>query len=116
MRHSILAAIITAVSLFFSLITNAQEEEQKLETPKWASDKGFWVVESNKKTPKQSTVYFYNNENILVYKEEIINKKLKVSRKKTLLRLKSALEEAVLSYEQGTWARQENILAQRLEQ
>ena len=72
-------------------------------------------MESNKKTPKDAIVYFYNNENQLVYKEEVRNKKLKLNRKKTLLHLKSALEEAVLGYEQGIWAHQKNLLALHLE-
>lgn len=109
-------AIITTMFLLSSLTTQAQSDEPKPNTPKWLSDKGYWVVESNKKTPKDAIVYFYNNENILVYKEEVRNKKLKLNRKKNLLRLKAALDEAVTGYEQGSWARQENILAQHLQQ
>lgn len=108
-------AIITTMFLLSSLTTQAQSDEPKPNTPKWLSDKGYWVVESNKKTPKDAIVYFYNNENILVYKEEVRNKKLKLNRKKNLLRLKAALDEAVTGYEQGSWARQENILAQHLQ-
>ena len=116
MKHSFFAIIITALSLLFSTTIYAQSDEPMPETPKWLSSKGYWVVESNKKTPKDATVYFYNNENMLVYKEEIKDQKLKLNRKKTLLRLKSALEEAVVAYEQGGWARQDNLLAVHLKQ
>lgn len=116
MKHSFLAAIITAFSFLFSPVTHAQAEEPAQKIPKWISDKGYWVVESNKRTPKDAIVYFYTTENILVYKEEIRNQKLKLNRKKTLLRFKTALEEAVSSYEKGTWAHQHNLLAQHLQQ
>ena len=115
MTNTFFATITSILLLLFSLTTKAQSDEPKPKTPKWLSDKGYWVVESNKKTPKDAIVYFYNNENILVYKEEVRNKKLKLNRKKNLLRLKAALDEAVTGYELGTWARQENILAQHLQ-
>src|SRR5215204_7041410 len=114
MKHSFIATIITALSLLFSLTTNAQSTEPT-KTPAWISNEGYWVVESNKKTPKDAIVYFYSNENILVYKEEIKNKKLKLNKKKILLRFKSALEEAVANYEKGTWAHQNNLLTQHLQ-
>ncbi|RYZ29299.1 MAG: hypothetical protein EOO10_06735 [Chitinophagaceae bacterium] len=114
MKHSFFTILITVFSLLFSNPINAQDDEPKPETPKWLSNVGYWVVESNKKTPKDAIVYFYNNENMLVYKEEIRNQKLKLNRKKTLLRLKSALEEAVIAYEQGSWGQQDNILAVHL--
>jgi hypothetical protein len=116
MKHAYFAAIFTAFSFLFSFTTNAQSDEPTRKTPKWLSDKGYWVVESNKKTPKDATVYFYTPENILVYKEEVKNQKLKLTRKKTLLRLKAALEDAIAGYEQGTWAHQKNLLAQHLQQ
>lgn len=114
MKHSFFAILLTTFAFLFSNPINAQDDEPKPETPKWLSNKGYWVVESNKKTPKEATVYFYTSENLLVYKEEIRNKKLKLNRRKTLLRLKSALEEAVVAYEQGIWGQQDNIVAVHL--
>ena len=29
-------------------------------TPKWVSEKGFWVVETNTHTPGRNIIYFYN--------------------------------------------------------
>ena len=115
MKHVFLTAIITALSLFLSATVNAQSDNDKPELPKWISSKGYWVVENNKKAPKDAIVYFYTNENLLVYKEEIRNQKLKLNKKKILLRLKTALEEAVSRYEKGTWAYQNNLLAHHLQ-
>ena len=116
MKHKIFAAIITAFSFLLTVTAHAQTDEPQQEIPKWVSSKGYWVVQSNKKTPKEAVVYFYNNDNLLVYKEEIRNQKLKINRKKTLLRLKAALEEAIIAHAQGTWARQDNLLAYHLQQ
>jgi hypothetical protein len=118
MKRIILLAMVTAGAILSSFTVNAQtdEEMQPPKTPKWVSDKGYWVVESNKQTPKDALVHFYNNEHILVYKEEIRNQKLKLNRTKTLLRLKAALEEAVEGFEKGTWAHQNNLLTQHLRQ
>jgi hypothetical protein len=111
---------LLATCLMLWLATNLQAqsdyEQEKPSVPKWVSDKGYWVVENNKKTPKESTVFFYNNEHMLVYKEEIRDQKLKLNKKKTLLRLKSVLEEAVTSYASGNWTNQNSLLAVRLRQ
>lgn len=60
---------------------------------------GFWVVESNVKTPKSSMVYFYTPEGILMYKENVNDKKLKVNRRKTVKRLNAALQEIALAWQ-----------------
>ena len=119
--HRILG-LVTLLSLS-SYAANAQFEEQKPvevsyempkpETPKWVSAKGYWVIKSHKNTPKESTIYFYNSNHTLVYQEEIKNQKLKL-KKKTLLKLKAALEEAVNSYEKGIWASRNEIVLQHL--
>lgn len=108
--------LVTCLILGMSVGVQAQNEEEKPLVPKWISDQGYWVVESNTKTPKEATVFFYNNDHVLVYKEEIRNQKLKLNKKKTLLRLKSVLEEAVISYASGNWTNQNNLLAVRLQQ
>jgi hypothetical protein len=101
----------------FLMVANAQDQtNEKPSTPKWVSDKGYWTVESNQQTPREATVYFYNNDHVLVYKEEIKNQKLKLNKTKTLLRLKLVLEEAVESYASGNWTSQNNLLIARLQQ
>lgn len=124
MKKFFLLTNLAVLSLVFSLSANAQFEDTntdeiiydtpKPETPKWVSEKGYWVIKSNIKTPKESTIYFYNNEHNLVYQEEINDRKLKL-RKKTLMKLKTALEEAVASYEKGIWASRTELVKQYLD-
>lgn len=120
---SFLILFLAGISSFFCLSADAQTHEPqeeifydatKAETPKWVSEKGYWVIKSNKKTPKESIIYFYNNEHNLVYQEEIKDRKLKL-RKKTLMKLKTALEEAVASYEKGVWASRTQLVKQHLD-
>lgn len=66
--------------------------------PGWVSDKGFWVVESNVKSPEQSTIYFYSNAGELVYSEQVAQP-LKLHKRKTLMQIKCALETAVAASE-----------------
>jgi hypothetical protein len=56
------------------------------------SSKGYWVIESNKHTPKQSTVNFYNLNSELVYQETITGKKVKVDNNHTRKALNNTLE------------------------
>jgi hypothetical protein len=75
----------------------AQEEGNysKPKTSKWVSDKGFWVIESNVKTPRSSVVHFYNNNNKLISTVSVEGKRLNPERRKTLKNLKKALEQVV---------------------
>jgi len=70
----------------------------KRKVPRWISDKGFWQIESNLYTPQNSIVYFYNNENILVYKEYLGGVELDLNERKVKMRLKRALHIAIKSW------------------
>jgi len=78
---------------------NAQSTVKKSRASKWTSDEGFWVVETNVKTPKQSAVHFYTNESELMYTEAVQGTRLNTRKKKTLLRLKTALDQVVYVFE-----------------
>lgn len=112
----IISLLLTGILAITSIELNAQEETPAATTPEWVSEKGYWVVESNKKTPKDATVYFYTNDHQMVYKEEVKGRKLKLNRNKTLLHLKAVLEEAITSHEKGSWAHQTNRLTQLLQE
>lgn len=73
---------------------------QQHHSPKWVSEKGYWMVESNVKTPKSSTIYFFNNDNVMVYKEKVEGFKLKINKTKTRMRLEGILEQSVTAWEQ----------------
>ena len=88
--------VLMAVCLF-SVSASAQSNSEKL--PAWLSEKGYWVIESNVKTPRSSIVHFYNNDNVVVYREKVEGVKLNLNRKKTLMRLKTALDQAFNKWE-----------------
>jgi len=59
------------------------------------SDKGYWVIESNKQTPKQNIVRFYNLNSELVYQENINGKRLNVNNNRTRKALNNTLQIAL---------------------
>lgn len=75
------------------------QNAQTVKKPSWVPDNGYWVVESNIHTPKNSTVYFYNLNHVLVYKEEIKGVKLKLSKKRTLQNLNIVLQQSLAAWE-----------------
>ncbi|MFT3935127.1 MAG: hypothetical protein QM726_15980 [Chitinophagaceae bacterium] len=84
--------IIAAISLFsFAAIAQG--------SPKWATENGYWVVETNMHMPKSNIVYFYNLKNELVYKEKIDGMVIKVNKRKVKMNLKKVLEQSLVAYE-----------------
>lgn len=73
-------------------------------TPRWVSEKGYWIIESNIHVPKQYTVRFYNNEQVMIYKEEVKGVNLNVEKRKVKMHLKRVLETAVTA-----WTRQQQV-------
>lgn len=86
------------ILFFLSSFTSSAQSKSKAKS---ISSKGYWVVESNIKTPKTNSIYFYNNENTMVYHEKVDGIKLNINRRKTLLKLKSVLDQAVMAWERG---------------
>lgn len=80
--------------------TNAQGwAVQKNRQPRWISDKGFWQVQSHIRSPRKNTVYFFNNDKVLIYKENVNGVKLNLSKMSVKMRLKKALEAAILAWD-----------------
>jgi hypothetical protein len=92
--------IITAFTISSSLLYARENKETKIHTPKWVSDKGYWVIESNIKTPDTSIIHFYTNDNTKVYSEKVEGITLNLKKRKTLMGLKKALEASLLAYQQ----------------
>jgi hypothetical protein len=90
----IFKAAFLAIVLSFALSSKAQSKLNT--TPE--KETGFWVIENNKHSPKNSTVYFYNEDKELVYKESIIGKRININRKKTCKQLNAVLEQCLLSW------------------
>ena len=95
-----------------SVTAFAQEETVQPSTPRFVSEKGYWVIKSNVKQPNEAVVFFYNLQHELVYEEELKNVTLNINRTKVKMRLKRALEQAIATYERGELAiKDEKIIA-----
>lgn len=102
MRKILKAAAMLAVCTLTSIIMFAQENGPvRASIPKWISDKGYWVIETNIKTPDKSVVHFYNNNNIEVYSEKVQGIILNPKKRKTLMGLKKVLDQSLLAWQQS---------------
>lgn len=81
------------------ITTGVAQDLRTANKPSWVPDNGYWVVESNIHTPKNSTIYFYNLDNVLVYKETIRGVKIKLQKKRVLKNLKAVLEQSLAAWE-----------------
>jgi hypothetical protein len=97
MKQKIKPLMLAAGLSFFFLCSFAQEEQF---IPRWVSDKGYWVVESNIHTPKNNTIWFYNNDNVLVYKETLTGISLNPNKRKVKMKLKRILESSVTAWDE----------------
>jgi hypothetical protein len=100
LRMLLLTIIVSSMSLAVSAQDEEVERPKTYPTPKWISEKGYWQVESNVKTPRNSIIYFYNNDHVLVYKEKVERVRLKLNKKRVLMCLKTVLEQTVTAWEQ----------------
>lgn len=98
MKKQLLPLLATILLVTFSTTSFAQQEPAK-KLPKWLSPNGYWVVEGNVKAPKKNTIYFYNTENTMVYKETVEGVRLHLDRTKTLMRLKNVLDQSVTAWQ-----------------
>lgn len=74
--------LLTAAIWMITSGVYAQDQAyEKTKTPRWVSDKGFWQIESNIHTPNKNIIYFYNNDQVLIYKESLDG--IKINLKKT---------------------------------
>ena len=90
--------LVAALLMIASSSIFAQERYKKAKAPKWVSEKGFWQIESNVHTPERNIVYFYNNENVLVYQENVDGVVFDLRKKRVKMRLKRALEAAIVAW------------------
>lgn len=93
--------ILTSFSLVSigSIAQLPSQQERRPRFPGWVSEKGYWVIESNIKSPLDHVVKFYDNENNLVYKESLTGIKMNPEKRKVKMKLKKILESAVLAQE-----------------
>ena len=75
----------------------AQHEQPMV--PSWAPSSGYWVAESNVNQPKQYTIYFYNDDHVLIYKEKIEGVKLNLNLARVKKRLKKVLDKSLVAWQ-----------------
>lgn len=93
MKSISLFALVTGLILSSGIY--AQQLNYQSKTPKWVSKYGFWQIETNIHTPGKNIVYFYNNDQTLIYKENLDGVVLNLEKKRVKMRLKKALEKAI---------------------
>lgn len=89
-------------SLLVVIITSscAYSQHQIIVTVPWVSEKGYWMAESNIKTPTEHIIRFYTNDKQLIHTEQISGVELNFDMKSTKMKLKRALEQTITFYRQ----------------
>jgi hypothetical protein len=93
--------ILSLVLIFTVTVLFAQHKKESMPA------NGFWVIESQVSRPESSTVYFYNSDQVLIYKEVILGKKLNVTRKRTVKQLNAVLAHAIIAWNNSPALRQD---------
>jgi hypothetical protein len=88
---------IAAVAILLSFGLSSQAQTKLNNTVEIKT--GFWQIESNIHSPKNSIVYFYNEDKELMYKESITGRRININRKKIRNQLNTVLEQSLLSWE-----------------
>ncbi|RWU08555.1 hypothetical protein [Pedobacter chitinilyticus] len=97
---------ILALNALLWLFATAASAQELAPTPK--ADFANWVIESNVKTPKISTVKFYNAKQELIYQEVVEGKRLNVRKEKVKKKLNEILVQLA---EKNTKINQYNLVA-----
>jgi len=100
MKQKIQPFILALIVCLISFSSFAQEQYQS-SLPRWVSDKGYWVLESNIHHPLDHIILFYNNDNTLIYKETVSGVRINPAKKKTRIKLKRALDAALIAWEKN---------------
>lgn len=90
--------------IFILILSTNWAAAQTSALPKWLPGEGYWVAESNKANKYQATVYFYNNDNQLIYKETIVHRSFNLAKRRTLMHLRSVLDTAIALHRNGKLA------------
>jgi cytochrome c553 len=87
--------VLLLLLVLIAVTASAQNKKQKSYMP----SEGFWVVESSVKTPKQSTIYFYNNAKVLIYKESLTGRRINLGHKRTVQKLNDVLIQSIAAWQ-----------------
>lgn len=112
MKQKLIPAIAVIFLSLISCYSFAQNEPSS--SPRWVSEKGYWVAESNIHSPLDHVIRFYNNDNVLVYKETLSGVKLNLNKRKVKMKLKKVLDSSVLAWEKKKEGSEENALVKTI--
>jgi hypothetical protein len=91
---SLLILVLISIGAF------AQEQGRRQPRfPRWISEKGYWVVETNRHSPRHHLIRFYNNDHILLYSKSLAGVKLNPDKRRVKMKLKRELETAIVAWE-----------------
>jgi hypothetical protein len=107
---SIIVTVLACCCLSVSSFAQDEQPNYAPAVPKWVSEKGYWIIESNIKTPENSIIYFYNNDNELVYKEKIEGVQINLKKKRVLMQLKTILEQSISAWDKQHILKQNEML------
>jgi len=111
MKKTIIIACLLFTVSVFSVQLNAQEESTvNHQKAPWVSDRGYWVIETSGTSPRDHQVWFYTNNNELIYHESLTNVSLNPDKKKVKMRMKKLLEASVTAFERTRRAEQDGAL------
>jgi hypothetical protein len=105
-----LSIAISLSCLSFSSFAQDDQPNYAPAIPKWVSEMGYWIIESNVKTPESSIIYFYNNDNELVYKEKIEGMRINLKKRRVLMHLKTVLEQSIIGWNEQHVLKQNEML------
>jgi hypothetical protein len=119
MKNPIFALLLAAL-VANPIISTAQNDQSEpnlsvqVKAP-WVSDKGYWITEGNINSPLSHVIYFYNNHHQLIYQEKLVDVKIDFRKKKTLMKMKKALELSIVSWQTAkTVAYDQHLVAKSL--
>lgn len=113
MKQQIKLLVVAAICCLGALFVYAQDTDTQ-KVPRWVSDKGYWVVESNINTPYDQTIHFYTTEDVLIYKETISGKKLNLNKGSVKMKLKKLLETVVIAWETNKKPQEERAIVKAI--
>ena len=114
MKKILFATGLTLILSLAAVTVFAQTESTAHRIPKWVSDYGYWVIETNTHTPKLNTIYFYNTDNELVYKEKVDGVVINLKKRKVKMNLKKVLDQSVITYNKTKKADENKMLVAML--
>lgn len=96
------------LAMAMAQVTVIAQEEQPVKpfVPRWVPESGYWVAENKPQLPGTYTIYFYTDDHVLVYKENIEGIKLNLNSRKVKMRLKKVLHTSLQAWRQNRQAKE----------